>query len=850
MQRRFVVEGGVGQPLLTSNGYPEGDPLSVCAMFLVNLALHAFSFSQHPEVCLWTFVDDWQITGTSPEDVVAGMQVVRIFTEMLDLNLDDQKSFFWGTNSMFRQHFRALSKTVKLHLRNLGGHVSYSRLPTNHTVTSRISQGTMFWHWMRRCLAPIDQKIRLLPVVAWPRFLHGSAGVPIGDEHFRKLRSKAMQCLNFDKKGANPLLQFGGVFHPRNDPAFHVLALTIRSFRRFCVPDVAFPILNALAHSHKQLRGPGPCEVFLARLHSIGWEWVEDGILYDHMGHHIHVLNSPIQDLRQRLSNAWEFRVGSTVSCREGFQGLENMSFNLTWDKTAWDPESLGLLRVAMNGTFFTRNKQYATGKVPTPDCPYCLASEDSIMHRYYSCPNFQSIRITRPSAFFGMLEDLPECSLQHGWFCYPDSFVAFRNALDALPDLTSSFCGSGLLPHDGPLHLFTDGGCSYPSNPLIRVASWGFCAADLGTETFIPIAQGPVWGFVQTVLRGELIACISAYQFALARNQSFWIWTDSQLVWDFLDGLSSSATPSTPIVTDHDLKTRLSILHQAATRRDLLVKVIKVRSHMNASLFSDAVERWAFAGNDQADSCEARGLDMLPRDFHTTWQTLIDDLNSISFLRDNLQSLFVQIGKAAVQCKDTIRVQDALQWEKDLQDTNPPDDPSEISCCNMPSQFDFGPLLRVGYRTLGPLAPVVYQWLFELVSPDEGVIHWVNTYQLLILFQQQTGHIGLRRDSKGRLYHEISQWEASQEYEFLQVATDFGIFLRAMLKRVGTVFQFKKRRPSGTSFRGWTNCVQIYIRTECISNVDRFLVCNQLAPIQDVKLALANVPLAIRNNP
>ena len=573
MQRRFVVEGGVGQALLTTNGYPEGDPLSVCAMFLVNLALHAFSFSCTPEVCIWTFVDDWQLTGNSSEDVMVGMQVVRQFTEMLDLTLDDQKSFFWGTTASIRKHFRDMAKTVKLHLRNLGGHVSYSRMATNHTVTNRIFQGTLFWHWMRRSLAPIDQKIRLLPVVAWPRFLHGSSGVHIGDEHFRKLRSKAMQSLAFDRKGANPLLQFGGVLHPRNDPAFHVLTCTIRAFRRFCVPDIAFPILNALACSDKPLRGPGPCEVFLARLHTIGWAWLGDGTLQDHSGFAIHILHSPIQLVYQRLLNAWEFKVGSTVSHREGFQGLEHMSFHLTWGRNKWDAEALGLLRVVLNGTFFTRNKQFATGKVPSVDCPYCKVCEDSSIHRHFGCQFFQPIRESLPREFFRALDDLPECCLQHGWMCYPKSLHAFQEALVQMPDLTHSFCGDLGLTHSGPLHLFTDGSCAFPAEPLRRLASWGFCAADLSSGDFVPIAQGPVWGLVQTVLRGELIACISAYQFALGRQQCFWIWTDSQTVWDFLDGITMESSYSNQMWTDHDLKSRLGALHVEATKRNLLVR-------------------------------------------------------------------------------------------------------------------------------------------------------------------------------------------------------------------------------------------------------------------------------------
>ena len=41
LQRHFVVSGAVSGPVWSTNGYPEGDPLSVVAMVLLNLAMHA-----------------------------------------------------------------------------------------------------------------------------------------------------------------------------------------------------------------------------------------------------------------------------------------------------------------------------------------------------------------------------------------------------------------------------------------------------------------------------------------------------------------------------------------------------------------------------------------------------------------------------------------------------------------------------------------------------------------------------------------------------------------------------------------------------------------------------------------
>ena len=198
-------------------------------------------------------------------------------------------------------------------------------------------------------------------------------------------------------------------------------------------------------------------------------------------------------------------------------------------------------------------------------------------------------------------------------------------------------------------------------------------------------------------------------------------------------------------MIPDHDLKRRLGFLHKEAIRKGLLVRIIKVRSHMNISLFSDKVEQWAFRGNDTADLCASRGLDILPSEFWDIWQQLGREIDDISTVRKHLHSLIVQIGQVAVQSKGQIREVDAQQWDDENRRENPVDDTSELSCRDLPPTFDFGRLVKVGYRTLGPMAPIVYQWLVELVSSPEGVSQWVNTYQLLIIFQQQPGHVGLR---------------------------------------------------------------------------------------------------------
>lgn len=397
MERRFVISGHAGNSITSSCGYPEGDPLSVCAMFLVNIALHSVLDARKTSIHTLTFVDDWQFTWVDDEDIDQGFAEVGSFATALDLQLDANKCFFWGTTAGIRNGLRARGKKVRLHERNLGGHVSYCKIP---------------WTWLKRSQSPLDQKLRVVRVVAWPRCLHGIANIPLGQEHFAKLRSRVMQSLNWQKKGANPLIQISLTHGVQLDPAYQALLLTVKAFRRFCVPDVAFPLVNALSQTGTHLRCPGPCGIFLTRMFDIGWSWQGDGRLMDHEGFIFHILHTGITTIVTRLQHAWVCKIGATVAPREGFHGMEFVSVSLTLpEATLLDGESGGLLRTVLNGTFFTRDKLFHCGTVQSPTCPFC-GDKDSIHHRHYVCPQFQECRNKLSSEVFRFLEDAPQCTV------------------------------------------------------------------------------------------------------------------------------------------------------------------------------------------------------------------------------------------------------------------------------------------------------------------------------------------------------------------------------------------------------------------------------------------------------
>ena len=838
MERRFTTQGCIGDPLTSSCGFPEGDALSVCAMFLINIAHHAYVTACKPEIRAWSFVDDWQLTGSCPDAIVEGMQCVKDFATMLDLHLDQDKSFFWATQAEHRQSLRQQGCAVKLYVRNLGGHVTFCRVPTNFTITCRIKDLEAFWGLLRRSPAPVQQKLLALVVVAWPRALHGIAGAPLSQAHLQSLRTKALQCIGQQKKGASPILTLSCIHSCRSDPGYYAVITTLRTFRKLCLPDQAFPILNEMSGSAEAQHRFGPCGVFLDRIAELAWSWEHDGWMYDHEGIRLHILHTPLQALMARARHAWIARVGAIVQSRDGFTGLGTVDSQFTVQTLKHlDLEAAGILRAALNGTFFTRDTLFASGRFLDKQCPFCKTCDDSIFHRHWECERFQPSRNIIHQNVFSQLQNLPDCTLQHGWIVEPDCAALFRHQLANLPDTSCDFFAVPSGTSD--LHIFTDGGCERPADPQLRVATFGACFADLTTGQFIPFAQGPIQGLAQTVLRGEITACIAAFRFGIHHNRNFWVWTDIQRVFDFVTALDYDVTTVPGVMDpDHDLYQRLHKLWVVARRKNLFGRIVKVRSHMAIQQFSEKVERWAIKGNQTADHTAYRAWEGFTEIFRDTWRRMCCYYDAMGPIRDSIHAHFVRIGEEATASKADLRKAEADRWG--TQEENAPlvETVDALTLDDFPCEWPVA---------LTPLyngaEPVILQWLRQLVSPNEGVVQWVSIHHLLIDFQQTMNIVGYRKVTQLNCWQQITHWEAAQDYSFSDVVRSFSTLVRNICGLAGVAWESYPRRPSGGVFRRWVRCIRLRVSMSRIQAIDQLLAHHKVVPIHHVGKAMSALP-------
>lgn len=350
--------------------------------------------------------------------------------------------------------------------------MNYCRLTTNSTITDKIEAFKPFWGRLSRSLGTILQKQRALIVAAWPNLLHSISIAPLGSHHYVQMRSKANEALGFQKQGANPMLQLSCISNPLCDPECWSLIETFVSFRKWTTTELVTPVLEALAQGEKGVSGP--CHNVFVWFNKLGWEWISPETALDQNRDPINFLDCRIQELKQRLIEAWQLHVFDTVErLRVTMQGLYHMSAeNTTSQIEAWPADKAGLLRCALNGTQFT-NDALTHSKADTDRCPFC-DQKDSLYHRHAECKHFESERgdiLTQLAQVEGFQHPVV---IHHGWIPKnPYKRQIKHILLTKIQQQAFQYELPQKFDSDiNILDLFTDGSAIYPTNGTLRIAT------------------------------------------------------------------------------------------------------------------------------------------------------------------------------------------------------------------------------------------------------------------------------------------------------------------------------------------------------------------------------------------
>ena len=570
-----------------------------------------------------------------------------------------------------------------------------------------------------------------------------------------------MKGLGHAHAGSNPLAQLSLVQDARCDPEYFALNLTLRTFRKHCIPDQAFALLDQLSLQPPVHYAPGPAGVLLTRLHRIGWKWEHGGWLRDHEGIPIHILNTPVQELGSRLQRTWQKEAACRVATRKTFQGMASVCVRTS--KKGWDqltPHQQSLLKVVHNGSFYTQDKHAKSGYAESPKCRWC-DQVDSVEHRMWKCPATCHLRSQCPQGLEDELRKEPQCTQQHAWFCEPPEGLQFREALQQIPQYQQVPWESPELPET--LHLFTDGSCLAPSDARVRLASWAVILALPDEDQFRPLVTGLVPGQHQTGGRGELIAAIQAFRFAEYHQKSFCLWTDYERVLRLFDTWEMQDDLPTAWKHDHDLQQELFVRYKLAMAQQRLIKVVHITSHLSPMKLSSAVEFWARRGNEAADQWAAQACQDGPRGLHDARKALLQANQRLDWMQEHSKQLHLRLAAFALNAAQPGGENLPARRQR-----------REDQAEDAARPFAFAILRQAKPEELVQLEPeedsLMVQWLASF-EQNGATGKWLTWHHLVIDYQMCTGSLGPWQKPGSRKWQRGADWSSQlQDYSLREI--------------------------------------------------------------------------------
>lgn len=827
LTRHFVIRKSYSPGLKSTTGLAEGCGLSVAGMMITNIIMHKYMSLRCPEISMLSYVDNWEMNGAEVDDIIQGMQQLEQFCTLWDLQLDKNKTVFWSINAAARHTLRQAELTVIQNCRDLGGHMQFTKQKTNRTLAEKSESIKKLWPRLNQCRAPLRHKFKVLRCKAWPRVLHSCPGVHINKNITTNLRSGAMQGLGLNKSGANPMIQLSWLQFPTHDPECYALFSSIRHARRFASSEAIDPFLQATSQVPERQHMPGPLGVLVSRLATIGWEYVANGVFKDLNGLPVDVFQGPFQGIASKLASDWQLFVGRQVQHRSGFEGAQEVAPYFTGRSCCrLSDNEKGVIRAAMNGTFFTEDFLGKNHGAPSSDwvCPLCK-SPDSIQHRYWECSHTESSRVSIPQAYREFIDQQPPITKHRGWLTQPPDYVAFQKCLLNIPDTTQDFHHAHRATFGD---VFTDGTGLDPTQPHSRLVAWAWVAGCKESQQFVPMAHGGVPGLLQTVSRAELVAVISVLKYAELHKCHLRVWIDNQYVLDTMRRLQVETISFDPMQADHDL---WDLAQEQLRPVSSLVSFHKVCSHQRMDKLG-LVEQWICSGNDNADkqaqiACHHLAPELLGAQARVSEQVHFRQQVSNHLVQHILRvgTLFTQHPREHAHTQPTSVTSD--EWAVDtkaivnaLQD-------------QLPQSFSFQGVSQL------------LEWFASLTDPTTP-IKWVTWHELLISYQLQTGQRGVRcRNTTSGNHRQWERLTLQAEYDFPEVSRFFGHYCQQLIKRVDSSWKSSMRRPSNWRFQMWCGCVPLRLAKTQDDAVQAWLTAHASSNVFTSIKSMAMLPQA-----
>ena len=640
--RYFVVHGATSPPHTGVTGFPEGCPLSCCAMAAVDVVWHAWQTASVPRSLLLSYVDNLEAVCVSLDDLDSSVGSLRSFCAALDVRLDEQGFFVWSSTLSGRRELRNKGYNISLSARDLGGQVVYCKQLRNKVATDRIKRVHEYFGKLRNSGLAVTAKLFNILQVLWPRALYGSEAVVIGSTHLHQLRSGAMKSARWDRAGASPFVRIGPM-NTEHDPEWYQLKKVLKLFRRLCSTNLVAKDWWKI-YRHEGTETFGPFGKLMKLLEQFGIVLDESFKLWYSDHGFVHILDAPWDLIERIFRRRFHLHMADMVCSRQGYTDLVGCDVDLTTQADhKFPPAEQEQLMIVRDGSFFSGNYKSKFDARHTGFCPWCNM-EDTRLHRYTECSRYDHIR-SKHAQLFQSWESYPVSFQLHGLVPANPWQELVWEALTALPCRQTCFA---FPPTGNVLNIFTDGACSNPANKAESLAAWAVIAANMGT-----VSCGHLCGPLQCIMRAEIVAVLSALHWIEHFTGDVHIWIDNEVVVGHLRDLQaghcgqSFAHPDLWAEVTSALNKLVATLH-----------VHKVASHVGEATSESPLEDFCFYWNEQADLQADVTNQQRPEFFREVWERHLNFRRCWTQRVNQLTAFQLEI--AQIDCEKESRQEDS----------------------------------------------------------------------------------------------------------------------------------------------------------------------------------------------
>ena len=136
-ERRFNINGCMGVGIRSNSANPEGDPLSIVAMLLVDWCYHLYMSRFCPNIQHYSFVDNLTLAAREAAPILQAFFALKTIVALFGLSTDDDKTFVWGLGKSTRDALRILGFPCVQDANEVGGSMTYGAAVRNRLLKAR-----------------------------------------------------------------------------------------------------------------------------------------------------------------------------------------------------------------------------------------------------------------------------------------------------------------------------------------------------------------------------------------------------------------------------------------------------------------------------------------------------------------------------------------------------------------------------------------------------------------------------------------------------------------------------------------------------------------------------------------